>query len=165
MRVLVLAAAAAAMASAAVAAPLVPSPDVTVTISPQLEKEAVKTYGVKEIDQLAGDLQKQVSRELTRTGALTGGRVELTLVDAKPNRPTFKQMSDRPGLSMRSFGVGGARIEGRAIAADGAVTPISYRWYESDIRESWGRATWGDASYVFQHVAHQLGRSAVVASR
>ena len=165
MRFLVLGAVAATLASAAAAAPLSAPAAVSVTIAPKLEKQAVKTYGVREIDQLASDLKRQVSRELDRTGALAGGRVELTLVDVKPNRPTFQQLGDTPGLSMQSFGVGGAKIEGRAISADGTVKPVSYQWYETDIRQAWGRATWGDTYYVFQHVARQISRDAVVASR
>jgi hypothetical protein len=165
MRFLVLGAVAAAMASAAAAAPLSAPATVSVAIAPKLEQKAIKTYGVREIDQLSSDLKRQVSRELDRTGALAGGRVELTLVDVKPNRPTFKQLGDTPGLSMRSFGVGGAKIEGRTISADGTVKPVSYQWYETDIHQAWGRATWGDADYVFQHVARQIGRDAVVASR
>lgn len=153
--------AAAALASAAFAAPA----SVTVNISPALQKEAGKTYGLVEVQRLADDLKRAVTRRLDETGVLEGARVELTLVDAKPNRPTFQQMRDKPGLSYLSHGVGGARIEGRATAVDGAVTPISYQWYETDIRNTWYQSTWGDASTAFERLASRLARGETYASR
>ncbi|HEX5380344.1 MAG TPA: hypothetical protein VFW47_17330, partial [Phenylobacterium sp.] len=125
-------------AAPALAAP----PEVQVKIGPKLHDQAVRELGLREVDGLAADLRRQVERELGRTGVLEGARLELTLVDAKPNRPTFKQLGDKPGLSYESFGVGGATIEGRAIAVDGSVTPIRYRWYETDIRNAPYRMTW-----------------------
>lgn len=156
-----LAAASLGAASAAHAAPA----DVQVQIGPKLQKEAAEKLGVKEVDRLAADLKRQVERELARTGVLDGARVELTLVDAKPNRPTFKQLGDRPGLSYESFSLGGARIEGRAVTLDGAVTPIRYEWYESDIRYAPYRVTWSDADTAFGQFARRLARGEAYARR
>jgi hypothetical protein len=162
MRIIAVAAAASLLAgTAALAAPA----SVDVAIGPELQAKAEKTYGVRDVDRLAADLRRSVARELSRTGAFDGTRLELVLVDAVPNRPTFKQMSDRPDLSFESFGVGGARIEGRAVAPDGAVTPLSYRYYEPDIRYAWANATWSDAQWTFDRFAHRLGRGEAVASR
>lgn len=163
MRIIALAAAVAiaALATSASAAPAT----VEVSIGPELREDAAELYGVKEIDRLAGNLQAEVTRNLARTGAYADSRIELVLVDAQPNRPTFKQLTDKPGLSFQSFGVGGARIEGRAIAADGTVTPLSYSWYESDIRQSVNAWTWHDAEWTFDRFAHRLSRGQVVASR
>lgn len=148
------------------AAPALAGPaQVTVTIGPKLQKEAVEHLGVREVDRLAGDLKRSVERELARTGVLDGARIELVLTDAKPNRPTFKQMADRPGLSFESFGLGGASIEGKAIAVDGAVTPLKYQWYESDIRWARERVTWGDADTAFGQFARRLARGETYASR
>ena len=79
-------------------------------------------------------------------------------MDVQPNRPTFKQMSDKPGLSFESFGVGGARIEGRAVAADGVATPLGYSYYEPDIAQAAMRATWSDAEWTIDRFAYRLGR-------
>ncbi len=152
------------IASVATAASAAPA-SVHVTVGPELQKKAVKTYGVRDVDGLASDLKKDVERSLARTGALQDARVELTLVDVKPNRPTFKQLGDVPGLSFQSFGVGGAKIEGRAIAADGTVTPLSYQWYESDIRWAQNHSTWQDARNTFGRFAYRLGRGHQLASR
>jgi hypothetical protein len=139
-------------ATAALAAPAT----VNVTISPELQAKAAKKYGVRDINELAASLKKSVVGELARSGAYADAKIDLVLADAKPNRPTFKQMGDTPGLSFESFGIGGARITGTATAANGAVTPLDYRWYETDIRWAQYNATWGDAYTTFQRFAHRL---------
>lgn len=162
MRIVALAAAAALLVSgAAYAAPA----SVSVTVGPELQKKAVKKYGVKDVNRLAEHLRANVERELAKTGAYVSGRVELVLVDATPNRPTMKQMSDTPGLSYQSFGLGGARIEGRITAADGTVTPVGYRWYETDISQTWYQGTWADADWTIDRFATKLSRGKALASR
>ncbi|MCC7267486.1 MAG: hypothetical protein IT546_09140 [Caulobacteraceae bacterium] len=152
------AAAAAAIATSASALP--PISRVTVDIGPELQQKAAKDYGVREVDELAAELQEDVERALAKNGGLAadGGRLELVLVDARPNRPTMKQMSNKPGLSMQSFGIGGATIEGRAVFPDGTTTPISYKWYESDIRRAIPSTTWSDAERTFDRFALRLAR-------
>lgn len=154
-------AALAVSASAAAAAPA----SVTVVVGPELQAKAAKDYGLREVNDLADRLKTKVERRLTRTGAYDGARVELVLTDAKPNRPTFKQMGDVMGLSAESFGVGGASIEGHAIAPDGHVTPISYGYWETDIRQVYGVGTWHDAEWAFERMANRLGRGEVLAAR
>jgi len=164
MRIVVLATSAvlaAGLTSAAQAAPA----SVDVTVGPSLQAKAEKTYGVREVRDLADDLRRDVERRLAKTGAYDGARIELVLTDAVPNRPTFKQLADVPGLSLQSLGVGGARIEGRIVTADGRVTPVAYRYYESDIRYARHQSTWSDAQWTFDRFAHQLGRGQMVASR
>lgn len=147
--------------STALAAPAT----VSVAVGPELHAKATKDYGLRDIDRLSAELQREVSKSLAESGRYPDARVELTLVDVKPNRPTFKQMGDKPGLSMMSYGIGGARIEGRIVAADGAVTPVSYSWYETDIRESWAVTTWHDAEWTFDRFANRLARGDRLASR
>ena len=153
------------MIGSALAEPMPTVSSVEVSLSPELRKKAVETYGVRDVERLAVELRKDVEREMHRTGVLAGGKLELVLVDARPSRPTFKQLGDTPGLSIQSFGVGGAAIEGRAISVDGEVTPVSYQWYETDIRESQYGATWSDAQYAMQRFATRLGRGEVYARR
>jgi hypothetical protein len=162
MRTLAIAVAALlASGSAALAAPQ----SVTVSIGPALQAMAHDTYGERDIQMLAKDLKTSVERQLGKTGAYDGAQIELTLVDAVPNRPTFKQLGDTPGLDMRSFGVGGAHIEGRAVAPDGSVTPLAYKWYETDIRWARANATWTDAEWTIDRFAAQLGRGKAIAER
>jgi hypothetical protein len=164
MRTLVFAAAA-LLVSASTAAALAAPASVSVAIGPELQAKAANSLGQRDVNDLARELQKQVQRELAKTGAYDGARVQLELTDVQPNRPTFKQLSDKPGLSYESFGVGGARIEGSAIAPDGHVTPISYKYYETDIRYARRGGTWADADWAIDRFAHQLARGEAVASR
>lgn len=155
MRTLALAAAALlASATTALAAP----PTVSVSIGPDFQKKLEKDYGVREGRVLTEDLQQEVQTALARSGRYEDARIELVLTDAKPNRPTFKQMQDTPGLSMQSFGVGGAAVEGRIVAADGTVTPLAYSWYETDIRQAYGDWIWSDATWTFNRLAGRLAR-------
>jgi hypothetical protein len=148
-------------AGAAAAAPR----SVTVEISPELEAKAQRVLGVRDIDRLAADLKTETEREAAKNPALGGARIVLELADAKPNRPTFKQLSDNPGLSYQSFGVGGAQIEGHAVLPSGRVVPLSYSYYETDIRFSRLGGTWADADGVIDRFAHRLARGDLVASR
>jgi hypothetical protein len=148
-----------ALLAALAAAPARADPaSVQVTISPQLQRQAEQSLGVKDIQDLAVELQHKVIKSVAETHVLEGARVELVLVDAKPNHPTMQQMSRTPGLSPTSFGLGGATIEGRAIAIDGAVTPLRYRWYETDLRLAQADTTWADASIAIQQFATRLSR-------
>jgi hypothetical protein len=155
MRTLILATAAVlASATAAFATPA----SVSVSVGPELQAKAVKTLGERDVNDLAKTLQTTVEKRLAKTGAYDGARIELVLTDAKPNRPTFKQLGDTPGLSMRSFGVGGATIEGQAVNPDGKVIPLSYSYTQPDIRWVRGYATWTDAESTFEQFAAELGR-------
>jgi hypothetical protein len=155
---------AAALLASAVTAQAAPA-QVSIAVSPELQKKFEKTYGLREAEFLTADLKTSVEKALERRGAYDGGRVELTITDVKPNRPTFKQLTDTPGLSMESFGIGGAAIEGRVVAADGRETPITYRWYETDIRQAYGHWVWSDAAWTFDRFARRLARGDELARR
>ncbi|WP_293676559.1 hypothetical protein [uncultured Phenylobacterium sp.] len=162
MRLIAIAAVAALLSgTSALAAPAA----VNVSLTPQLQKKFDKTFGQREAELLTHDLRTSVEKQLAKTGAHDGARIELTLIDAKPNRPTFKQLGDRPGLSLESIGIGGAAIEGRIVAADGAETPIAYRWYETDIRQVRGGWTWSDATETFDRFARRLAKGEELARR
>jgi hypothetical protein len=135
---------------------------VSVAIGPELQEKADK-IGQRDLNFLARDLQRSVESRLARAGM--PGRVELVLVDAKPNRPTFQQLGRRPGLSPLSFGVGGATIEGALIGPDGSRTPLSYRWYESDIVWAQHSTTWADAETAFDKFADRLVSGRLYAAR
>lgn len=162
MRSLALATAALlASATAALAAPAV----VNVTVGPELQKTFDKTYGVREAETLTRDLRGSVEKSLASRTAYDGARIDLVLTEVKPNRPTFKQLGDTPGLSFQSFGIGGAAIEGQVTAADGTVTPVAYKWFESDIRQSRANWVWSDAQWTFDRFARKLARGEELARR
>ena len=140
--------------------------EVNVTIGPELQAKADQ-YGQRDLDYLAAELRESVQKAFERTGGLStdGATIDLVLEDAMPNRPTFRQMALKPGLSYESFGIGGATISGVLTTADGRQVPLGYRWYESDIRWSQGAGTWMDAENTFDRFARRLARGEAVAER
>ena len=140
-------------AQPALAAPAVS--EVKVSIGSPLAQK-VDDIGSRDLDILAAELRRSVERKLPpRPG---GGTLNLVIEDAKPNRPTPQQMSNTPGLSLDSFGVGGARITGDYVDPAGKTTPIAYSWWETDIR--WARygSTWHDAESAFDRLAERLAK-------
>ncbi len=138
---------------------------VSVTVAPELQKAFDKTYGQRESALLTADLTQSVERGLAKSRMFDGARIELTLTDVKPNRPTFKQLGDTPGLSLESFGLGGAAIEGKVIGADGSERPVKFGWYETDIRQAHAKWVWSDAEWAFDRLARKLARGEELAQR
>jgi hypothetical protein len=137
--------------------------DVNVSIGPSLQKHA-DDFGARELNDISKDLGDSVRHAVSRSRADRPVRVELVIEDAVPNRPTFAQLSRTPGLSLRSIGVGGARISGVATYADGSQRPIREQFYETDLREERGASTWYDADRAFDQVASDIGRGKLPAS-
>ncbi|HYE47713.1 MAG TPA: hypothetical protein VEA44_18240 [Caulobacter sp.] len=158
MRIAILAATAALGALPAVGAAAA-EPQVTVTYGAKLQ-DKIDEYGARDVDRLAEDLRSSVLKQAANSPALDDAVIELVLEDVVPNRPTMQQMSDKPGLSYDSFGIGGASITGTLTTADGRSVPVSYRWYETDIRWAWPSSTWGDAQQTFDRFARRLARNA-----
>jgi hypothetical protein len=137
----------------ALAAPAVS--EVKVSIGAALAKKADE-LGVREFDILTAELQRSVERRLPPKPG--GGTLTLVIEDAKPNRPTPGQIFKTPGLSLESFGVGGATISGAYVDPAGQRAPIAFSWWESDIR--WARygSTWHDAEDAFDRLADRLAK-------
>jgi hypothetical protein len=145
------------VAAPAVAAAAPRISEVHVHIGPQLEAKA-NEYGQRDLDELTRDLKSSLERALAAKGRMgaDGGRLEVTITDAVPNRPTFAQMGRNPSLSMRSIAVGGASMQAEEIGRDGSRHASAYSWYENDIRNERGAATWTDAERAFDMFAHRL---------
>lgn len=149
-----------AVAGAALAQPGVQpaflAPEVTVTIGADLQDEVAK-LGEREVTRQADDLAETVRTRLAREGAFPGARVNLVLTDLKPNRPTFQQAADRPGLSiMDSISIGGATIEGEIVTAEGERLPVRYSRYSSNLADVRWFNTWQDADQAFDRLASNL---------
>ncbi|MBI1251879.1 MAG: hypothetical protein GC189_10435 [Alphaproteobacteria bacterium] len=139
----------------------------TVSIAPTVYEPAYlekleDDYGVRETEELDRMVTVALQSALTRAGATVDAaapvRIETTIVDARPNRPTFQQLSDEPSLDFgRSFGVGGAKLHGVIRGADGQVIEeIDYRWYETDIRFAAGTSQWHDARRAIRWYAERV---------
>ena len=148
---------------AVAAGPVLADPaSVNVTLGPDLQ-DKVEELGERDVRRQADRLAEIVSRALSRTAALDGARIDLVLTDLKPNRPTFEQMAQRPGLDgHHSLSIGGAAIEGSITTADGQVTPVRYDWYSSSLAEVRGYTTWQDADRAYERLASRLAEGRYV---
>ena len=129
---------------------------ITVTVGPDLQQRADE-LGERDVRDQADRLAEVVRNALERSGGLDGARIDLVLTDLKPNRPTFQQMAERPGLDgHRSLSIGGAAIEGSITTADGQVLPVRYDWYSNSLAEVRGYSTWQDADRAYERLASRL---------
>jgi len=126
-------------------APAAQAAEINVTFGPEFSEKLAEDYGVKEGEYLSERVRRDLERALDKSGK-DAARIEVTILDAKPSRPTFKQAGDKPGLDIaRSVSTGGMKLQAVAYDASGAASePFEYKWYENDIREA-GITTWQDA--------------------
>ncbi|WP_428152069.1 hypothetical protein [Brevundimonas sp.] len=148
---------------AALAAPaFAQTPQVTVTVGGDLTED-VQDLGQRDVDRQLERLQTVVERRLARDGALEGATINLVVTDLKPNRPTWQQAADKPGLSiMESISIGGATVEGEVITADGQRLPVRYSNYSTSIAEVHGYTTWQDAEHTYARLANNLALGRLV---
>lgn len=150
------------LALAAVLAAPAMAQQVTVTIGGDLTEE-VETLGQRDVDQQLARLQSVVERRLARGGALEGAQINLVLTELKPNRPTWQQAADQPGLSMLdSISIGGAAIEGEIITAEGERLPVRYSRFSNSLAEVYGYTTWQDADRAYDRFANNLASGRLV---
>ena len=144
-------------AAIAVFAPAMAEPaSIHVTLGGDLQEKA-EGLGRREVQEQADRLAEVVHDVLARDGALDGARIDLVLTDLKPNRPTFEQMVDRPGLDgFRSRSIGGATIEGQITTADGRTLPVRYDRYSTSLAEVRGFSAWQDADRAYRRLAENL---------
>ena len=141
--------------AAAAAQPIGPVAEVVVRLDDELLNRR-QVIGEREARILTEALRQAVA---AKVGAPTtgGGRLELTIEDARPNRPTQTELAARPGLSaIHSFGVGGAEVTGVYIAPDGRRTPLNYRWYGNDAFMAQAYSEWHEANVAFRRFAQRL---------
>ncbi|MBU1347094.1 MAG: hypothetical protein KKA16_09105 [Alphaproteobacteria bacterium] len=151
-----------ALATALSGSAMAQAPQITVTVGGDLIED-VETLGQRDVDLQIERLTEVVERTLARRGALEGAQVNLVLTELKPNRPTFEQVRDTPGLSsFDSISVGGAAIEGEVVTADGQRLPVRYSRFSSSIAEVRGFGTWQDADRAYSRLAENLASGRLV---
>lgn len=161
MRSILLAGAAFLSLGAAQAAPVQVAP---LQIGEAAQEKFAEDYGTQELSFLERSLRTHIERELKKRGAEVGEqgyRLEVTLVGAKPSRPTFKQLSSKTYLDFaRSRSLGGAEFQARFLRPDGsAARTFAYRWYETDLRFSFGQSTWYDAQRAIDFFSRKVGQA------
>ena len=137
--------------------PTAAATEVAVTYSDDFAEELADNYGEREGETLTEDILEDLDRAFEKAG-VAPVRVDVVIVDAKPNRPTFEQMSKKPGLDpIRSISLGGMELTGTAYDADGNVVATQeYEWFENDIRDVIGSATWTDANRASRRFAKKF---------
>jgi len=130
-----------------------------VEIGPELTEKA-QDYGPRELDRLVNKMQSALMDALmdagryTETGQPEANILLVVIEDAQPNRPTFQQLTARPGLSARSLSLGGARVT--AIMTDPAGEELgrfAYSWRTPSLDRSQYATVWGDAEHAFDRFA------------
>lgn len=128
--------------------------------SAEFQEKLEQDYGVRESQILSDYAERSILKAFEREG-VDAERVVITIRDARPNRPTLQQVSDRIGLdSMRSISTGGAHLSGAVYNASGTeIAQIDYDWFETDIRQAVGVGTWHDARGSIRKFARRLAKS------
>ena len=140
--------------------PTAAATEVAVTYSDDFAEELADNYGEREGETLTEEIIEDLEREFTKAG-VNPARVDVTIVDAKPNKPTFEQLSSRPGLDFgRSLSIGGMELVGTAYDADGNVIATQeYEWFENNLRDVIGSATWTDANRASNRFASKFAKT------
>lgn len=137
--------------------PVAAATEVAVSYSDDFAEELTDNYGEREGERLTRDISDDLDKAFEKAG-VTAARVEVVIIDAKPNRPTFEQLSATPGLdAIRSISIGGMELSGTAYDADGNVLATQdYEWFQNNIRDVIGFGTWGDANRASRRFAKKM---------
>lgn len=158
--------AALAFASAASATPLSVE---RISYSPEFQTALNDDYGPREGVVLQNLVSDAVNGALTRRGANLGAplTVEISIVDADPNRPTMYQLRENPDLdAIRSISIGGAELRAVLRSADGAVVgEITHRRYDATLEDALGSGTWSSARQAIRQFANKVADAYVAAQR
>jgi hypothetical protein len=137
-----------------------------VSFSPEFQTALEEDYGVREGEVLRAAITDAISRELARRGVSSSDvSVDVTIVDAEPNRPTMQQLVDRPSLGFESISIGGAELHAVVRGANGATTEVTHRRYNHNLADLSGAATtWTEARRAIRQFAVKVA-DAYVAQR
>jgi len=134
----------------------------SIEIAPALQTKLDKDYGEREARVLKEDLQRTVDRSLKRLGKSRVAFVDLTIEDAKPNKPTFRQLAKNSSLSYAgSYSLGGAKVQARLYDSSGALLgAVSHEYYSRSLLDITSEYGWADADRAFDGVARKIQKEA-----
>lgn len=137
--------------------PVAAATEVAVSYSDEFAEELAENYGEREGERLTQDITEDLSLAFNKAG-VNPARVEVTIINAKPNRPTFDQLGATPGLDgFRSISIGGMELTGTAYDGDGNVLATQdYEWFENNIQDVIGSSVWTDANRASRRFAKKL---------
>lgn len=152
--------AALAFAGSAAAAPVTVAP---VSFSSEFQDSLDSDYGVREGEYLREAVVDSVGRALAHRGASldqTGGlSVEVTIVRARPNRPTMQQLRYNPSIDpMRSVSIGGAELVAVIRGSDGGVVAeVRHSRFNHSLEDLVGPpTTWTEARRAINQFATKV---------
>lgn len=152
--------AAIAFAPAAFAAPVSIAP---VALSTEYQTKVDDEIGDRDSEVLSAFVTRVVSRALAQRGGEISPnapvRVEITIVDADPNRPTWEEMRATPGLSQFwSVSTGGAELQATLRSADGRVlSEVNHRYFSNSLADIVGSPDiWSDANRATYRFARKV---------
>ncbi len=137
---------------------------ISVVASKKVRDENVR-WGPRDIAMLKQDLRRRVTRRLQYNGLMDehGARLELTLQEVIPSRPTAHELARFEGLSLSSPGFGGAAINAHLRAADGTdLGEVHFRYREGQAYGGGiggagvGPTPWFDARQAFEIFSRRL---------
>lgn len=150
-----------AFAAAALALMIAPgalATEIVVGYSQDFQEALQDDYGVREGTYLTESIKEDLMREFEKAG-IDVDHVTVTIERAVPNKPTMKQLGDKPGLDYgASVSIGGMELSATAFDASGAeMGSLTYDWFETDIRYA-GLTTWHDARRAADRFASKFAK-------
>lgn len=137
-------------------APAAMAAEIHVNMSEDFQTKLDEDYGVKEGEILADEVKADLTRELEKAG-VDVATIDVTIIDAKPSKPTMKQLGDKIGLDYgASVSLGGMKLSAVAYGDDDQeAATFDYSWYENDITQT-GANTWYDARKASDRFARRF---------
>lgn len=168
MRLISAMAGVAALALAHTASAVTLSP---ISYSPEFQVELDEELGLREGEYLRAEITEAVSNALARRGASLGAgadiTIEISIVDADPNRPTMQQTRGRAGLDpLRSVSTGGAELHAVLRNASGEVVgEVDHRRYDETLEDVFiPPTTWTSAERSIRQFARKVADAYVEAA-
>ena len=134
-----------------------------ISFSPEFQIELDEELGAREGEYLRSAVTEAVSNALTRRGASIGTgadiTIEISIIDADPNRPTMQQTQGRPGLDpLRSVSTGGAELRAVLRNASGQVVgEVDHRRYDETLSDVFvPPTTWTSAQRAIRQFAGKV---------
>lgn len=155
-----------AFAASAQAAPLSP-----ISYSPEFQTALEEEYGVDEGEVLQRDVERAIDRALAARGVAASQSnigIDVSIVDAEPNRPTMQQLEAEPSLDpIRSVSIGGAELRAVLRGADGStLEEVTHRRYSYSLDDvSPAQGTWSDARRAIRQFANKVADAYVAQAR
>lgn len=123
-----------------------------------------ESLGQQELRRLASYLRENLDEALTRSnwhGMSTQENVlNVTIVDAAPNRPTLHQINNLEGAHYSDQFPGGASLTATLVDGDGMViATFSYAWFNDALDEDASYGIWTDTRLTFDRFANSVADS------